>query len=1619
VCRQLFFEIEPMKTRLLFELAKVRKDMGFSLRSGSSKSNAEMSLFNSGAVALLFVVVNLFAFNDAFAQTNTWDGSSGANWNTAANWSLNAVPTAAHDVIIPNGITLNITINTAAFCNNFTINGGGTDNTVSISAGNSLTVTNAVTIGAGTGNDDDKFLAVGTGTLSCASISVAATGAANRDSGVTLSTGTVNVTGSITMGNVNDDFTFTGAGTLNIGNTMTGGTFTASTGTVNYYNAAQTVGTYIYNNLTLSGSGVKTTTGVTVNGILSMEGTATASAAISYGGAATLRYNTATNRTVSDNEWPATFTGTGGVIIANTSTITLNGNKQLGNNSNVPLNINAGATLSTSGSNFGLTFHGDLINNGTLTAGSSAITIAGTTNPQSIAGFTTTGTVSLTKTGGTATLTGNVNGDGLSINGIGGTLNLGTGLTHTFTGDWTRTNGTLDGGASTLIVGGNASGAGGAFTASTSTVEWNAAGAQTLAGVNYNNLALSGSGVKTLQAGTTTIGGDLALNGTAATTAVAGLSVGGSVTLGSGTIFTAGAFSHNVGGDWTNNGATFNNTGGTINLDGAAQNIGGTSSTTFNNLTLAGSNTKTFNVATFTTSTFTVSSGAVANLGTFTNHTANLLYFGGAGQAAGTWGGTTSAAANINSTFFAAATGILTVAAQGPTTYYSRQTGNWNTNTTWSTVTYGNATNDGTFPIAGDAVNIGGGDFTITVNVNSACASLNYQGGATNSPTVSIGGTNTLNVSGAIDLSSSGGFGGDANTLAVGGGTLNAGTLGFSTGGAFGDHELTISSGTATISGDVTGGSLLAPAEITFSGAGVLNIGGDCTLNSLISTLTPSTGTVHFFGTVDQSVPDLDYYNLQFSGAGNKTPVAAMNIDGNLTLAAGTSFTSAGYTHTLAGNWINNGATINSSNSTISLDGAAQNIGGTTPTTFNNLTLAGTNTKTFALSTTMDGLLTINTSVVANLSSITTHTSRALTLGTSGQGPGTFGSTASAATNQDDIFFTAASTGILTVTGRAFYSRAGGDWNTAATWSNSTYGGAAGTLTPGAADVVNIGGGNYAITVGANSFCASLSYQPNTTNDPTLTINSGTLTVSGAINIPSGGGFFGAGVNTLAVGAGSLVAGSMEFSTGGLLGGHRLTISSGTATINGDVTQGFPNATITFTGAGQLRLGGAFLNSTNCDFTASTGTVHYLGSVAQTIGDFTYYNLTLNNTSGSVPQLTLFDDATVSNILTMTSGVVNLNGNTLSLTNTAAAALNHSLASSAGWMYGGTFRRTLASIGAAGTITVGTVAGLFPLGTSGDWRPFFIGKANGANTGGVLNVSHDGTDNGTSPVNFPDDIGTVVLRSNAFWTVAKGSGFSAGNYDIRAGGTGFGVVGAVDDLRLTQTGSETGTSSLPNSGDTTTPLVNKTGVTNAIVAQNYYIGSVDATNSPLPISLLYFNAKVDGGRVITTWSTAQELNNDFFTIERATNIEQFEVIGEPIEGAGTTKERRDYSMVDENPLYGRSYYRLKQTDFDGKFTYSNVQLIDYEGPRFATLKVYPNPSKGDNLTVVIAGLKEQTSFPIHIYNIQGQLIYKGVFEVDNPGTIHRELEFGNQLRSGVYIIRAGETLQLTQKFFVD
>jgi len=123
-----------------------------------------------------------------------------------------------------------------------------------------------------------------------------------------------------------------------------------------------------------------------------MEGSATATltGTLTYGSAATLQYNTATART-SGTEWITPFTATGGVIIANTGSITMAAAKVL--NTSVPLTINNGATLAAG--NFALTLGGNFINSGTFTAGTGTVTFSGG-SAQTISGLSATTFYNLT-----------------------------------------------------------------------------------------------------------------------------------------------------------------------------------------------------------------------------------------------------------------------------------------------------------------------------------------------------------------------------------------------------------------------------------------------------------------------------------------------------------------------------------------------------------------------------------------------------------------------------------------------------------------------------------------------------------------------------------------------------------------------------------------------------------------------------------------------------------------------------------------------------------------------------------------------------------------------------------------------------------------------------------------------------------------------------------------------------------------------------------------------------------------------------------------------------------------------------------------------------------------------
>jgi hypothetical protein len=109
------------------------------------------------------------------------------------------------------------------------------------------------------------------------------------------------------------------------------------------------------------------------------------------------------------------------------------------------------------------------------------------------------------------------------------------------------------------------------------------------------------------------------------------------------------------------------------------------------------------------------------------------------------------------------------------------------------------------------------------------------------------------------------------------------------------------------------------------------------------------------------------------------------------------------------------------------------------------------------------------------------------------------------------------------------------------------------------------------------------------------------------------------------------------------------------------------------------------------------------------------------------------------------------------------------------------------------------------------------------------------------------------------------------------------------------------------------------------------------------VSNLSFSAQKQGNTVLLDWRTTTEINNDHFDVERSSDGTSWQVIG-TVKGHGNSNTPIQYSYADALPLNGANYYRLKQTDADGKYTYSTVKTVQFTGQWL--VKLYPNPVKG-------------------------------------------------------------------------
>ncbi len=464
------------------------------------------------------------------------------------------------------------------------------------------------------------------------------------------------------------------------------------------------------------------------------------------------------------------------------------------------------------------------------------------------------------------------------------------------------------------------------------------------------------------------------------------------------------------------------------------------------------------------------------------------------------------------------------------------------------------------------------------------------------------------------------------------------------------------------------------------------------------------------------------------------------------------------------------------------------------------------------------------------------------------------------------------------------------------------------------------------------------------TND--LNMGSGTITMSADIiitvttnskNLTIGGGINSGTRNLTKSGAGNIVCINQSITI------KTLTINQGSFTST----------------SGNLYLAGNFSNSGT--FIHNNGTVNFNGVIAQTINGNSlndFYKLTAANTAGNIVSNI---NINVLNTLQLTSGKLSIQGYTLTM----------GTSSTNGTISGGNVSSYIVAYDNSGTIgyvkhLINSAVGAsyyYPIGDATYFVPLTFTLTSASLSNAYLTVFTKANKvDGLDPIisNYIDrqwnvtESGITSPTYTISYTYAETDIVGSENYLVpikKSGLTWYEPIGS-NFLSTTHDGS--------GSVNTTTNLLTWSGLSTFSL-----FGGAAPAAVGLPIELISFTGdKIKTGNLLK-WETSSEHNNDFFTIEKTIDGHTFETIG--IEnGAGTSNHLIEYSLIDQNVREVINYYRLIQTDFDGKTTKSDLISID-------------NTSKNDNVFITnrfnILGqeVNETTRGVIFIYYSNGDV----------------------------------------------
>ncbi len=199
-------------------------------------------------------------------------------------------------------------------------------------------------------------------------------------------------------------------------------------------------------------------------------------------------------------------------------------------------------------------------------------------------------------------------------------------------------------------------------------------------------------------------------------------------------------------------------------------------------------------------------------------------------------------------------------------------------------------------------------------------------------------------------------------------------------------------------------------------------------------------------------------------------------------------------------------------------------------------------------------------------------------------------------------------------------------------------------------------------------------------------------------------------------------------------------------------------------------------------------------------------------------------------------------------------------------------------------------------------------------------------------------------------------------------------------------------------------------VTDACSRQNFLSQPITITSSALPVSLIEFKAELNknNNTVELNWKTATEKDNDYFTVERTKDGKNFTELAR-INGAGNSNVIKQYNYIDNQPFIGTSYYRLKQTDYNGASETFRMIPVNVTSKGVKTIQVYPNPFVSQFTAKFESD--EEKEVQITLFNSNGAVIHTETM-MATSGINSYQYNGGEQLNSGMYFLKIADEKSL-------